>query len=202
MLEWVWQIICCLIFITVLSSLLPKKSYEKYIRLFSGMILILVIIKPVTESLDLDEKLAALFQSVQFQEEAGEFRRKLSDLEQNRFDKMTNEYEMQVEEEVKNLARSVGIEAEKTEAEIEKDPKSDGFGTVRRIRVSAREETEGKDSLVSPVEPVEIRTDSKEEQPASAIPAKADLEKEEELKRRISQYYGVEERNVEIWWKN
>ena len=55
---------------------------------------------------------------------------------------------------------------------------------------------------MSPVEPVEIRTDSKEEQPASAIPAKADLEKEEELKRRISQYYGVEERNVEIWWKN
>ena len=122
--EWVWQIICCLIFITVLSSLLPKKSYEKYIRLFSGMILILVIIKPVTESLDLDEKLAALFQSVQFQEEAGEFRRKLSDLEQNRFDKMTNEYEMQVEEEVKNLARSVGIEAEKQRRKLRRIPKA------------------------------------------------------------------------------
>ena len=43
LLEWAWQIICCLIFITVLSNLLPKTGYEKYIRLFSGMVLILLI---------------------------------------------------------------------------------------------------------------------------------------------------------------
>ena len=52
LLEWAWQIICCLIFITVLSNLLPKTGYEKYIRLFSGMVLILLILKPVTESLE------------------------------------------------------------------------------------------------------------------------------------------------------
>lgn len=199
--EWAWQIICCLIFITVLVNLLPKTGYEKYIRLFSGMVLILLVLKPVTANLDLDDKIAALFQNIQFQEEAGEFRRQLSQMEQNRFDKMTEEYERQVEEEITQMAQSAGLQAAKADVSIETNPESGSYGGVCRITLEIEEEKETP-SLVSPVEPVKIGGNSEEGQPASAIPAKADLEKSEALKRRISEYYGVEEQNVEIWWKD
>lgn len=201
LLEWAWQIICCLIFITVLSNLLPKTGYEKYIRLFSGMVLILLILKPVTESLDLDDKIAALFQNIQFQEEAGEFRRQLSQMEQNRFDKMTEEYEKQVEEEVTQMVQAAGLQAENAEVRIETNPESSSYGGVCRITM----EIEGKREetfLVSPVEPIKIGGAPEEGQPASAVPEKVDLEKSEALKRRISEYYGVEEQNVEIYWKD
>lgn len=204
LLEWVWQITCCLIFITVLANLLPKKCYETYIRLFAGMTLILIVIKPVTESLNLDDKIAALFENVRFQEEAGEFHRKLSEMEQDRLDKMVKEYRSQVEQETGRMADSLGIEAVKVTAEIEDDPRRAEFGTIRSIEMEVRKKTEkeANQPLVRPVKPVEISQNTEEGQPASAVPVKADLEKTGALKSRIGDYYGVEEKNVEIRWKD
>lgn len=204
LLEWVWQITCCLIFITVLANLLPKKCYETYIRLFAGMTLILIVIKPVTESLNLDDKIAALFENVRFQEEAGEFHRKLSEMEQDRLDKMVKEYRSQVEQETGRMADSLGIEAVKVTAEIEDDPRAAEFGAIRFIEMEVRKksEREEKQPLVTPVKPVEISQNTEDGQPASAVPVKADLEKTGALKSRIGDYYGVEEKNVEIRWKD
>ena len=204
LLEWVWQITCCLIFITVLANLLPKKCYETYIRLFAGMTLILIVIKPVTESLNLDDKIAVLFETVRFQEEAGEFQRKLSEMEQDRLDKIVKEYRGQVEQETGKMADSLGIEAVKVTAEIEDDPRTAEFGAIRSIEMEVRKkpEKEANQPLVRPVKPVEISQNTEEGQPASAVPVKADLEKTGVLKSRIEDYYGVEEKNVEIRWKD
>ncbi len=204
LLNWVWQITCCLIFMTVLENLLPKKCYERYIRLFAGMILILIVIKPVTESLNLDNKIAALFESVRFQEEAGEFHRKLSKMEQDRLDRMVKEYQEQVEKETGRMAGSLGMEAIKVTAEVEDDSGKAEFGTIRFIKMEVRnkQEKEENQPFMNPVKPVEILENTEGEQPASAVPVKPDLEKAAALKSRIGEYYGVEEENVEIRWND
>ena len=42
--EWIRNITYYLIFMTVVTNLLPDKKYEKYFRLFAGMVLILLAV--------------------------------------------------------------------------------------------------------------------------------------------------------------
>ena len=78
--EWIRNITYYLIFMTVVTNLLPDKKYEKYFRLFAGMVLILLVLKPFTGGLRLDDKLAYYFESISFQKEASELSSQLTDM--------------------------------------------------------------------------------------------------------------------------
>lgn len=54
--RWVSNIVYYLIFVTIITNLLPAGKYEKYLRLFAGCILILLVLQPLTGGLRLDEK--------------------------------------------------------------------------------------------------------------------------------------------------
>ena len=45
---WVKNIIYYMIFLSVVNNLLADSKYGKYIRLFSGMVLILLVVSPFT----------------------------------------------------------------------------------------------------------------------------------------------------------
>lgn len=53
--EWAGSILSFLILITVIRGILPSKKYEPYLRLFSGLMLILLVLQPVTGGLGLGE---------------------------------------------------------------------------------------------------------------------------------------------------
>ena len=55
--QWISSILCFLIFITMVIALLPAKKYEKYIRFFTGMMLILLVISPLTKGLRLEDRI-------------------------------------------------------------------------------------------------------------------------------------------------
>lgn len=52
--EWIQNIAFYLILITVLLHMLPDSDYKKYIRFFTGLILILLLITPVLKLLHID----------------------------------------------------------------------------------------------------------------------------------------------------
>ena len=72
--SWIQAIIFYMIFMNFMTNLLPGKAYARYVRLFMGMVLILLVIRPLTGSLRLDEQLARCFEEISFQKEAGEIR--------------------------------------------------------------------------------------------------------------------------------
>ena len=54
--EWAGSILSFLILITVIRGILPSKKYEPYLRLFSGLMLILLVLQPVTGGLGLESR--------------------------------------------------------------------------------------------------------------------------------------------------
>lgn len=122
--EWIRNITFYLIFMTVVGNLLPNKKYEKYFRLFAGMVLILLVLKPFTGGLRLDDKLAYYFEAITFKSEASELTSELSEMEEKRLVSMIRQYEEAVETDLTQMADSSGFECEKAEAVIEKDRKS------------------------------------------------------------------------------
>ena len=165
---WVKNLVFYLVFLTLVFHLLPSGKYEKYVRLFAGMVFILVAVRPFTTSLRLDERIALYFEEFSFRDEAADFRGELNEMEKRRLEELTGEYEAAVAGQVREMAAESGVEAASVEVEIDTDRDSGEFGKVTDIRLSGQagegafseEETPGRDG-----------TPSGEEDPAAGIEA-------------------------------
>ncbi len=215
--SWIRNITYYLIFITVVGNLLPNKKYEKYIKLFAGMVLILLVLKPITGGLRLDDTLAYYFESISLKKEAGELTGKLSEMDGKRLESMIARYEEAVGTDLKSMAETDGFTCRESRAEINQDQESSTFGHVVRVTlvlVPGGTGEEGTDIAVSgngnlPVKKVQ---EVEEVKIAGSEPEKTDdkgleevrKQKQEEnsrlsgLRRRIAEYYDLEEQDIEI----
>ena len=133
--RWAGNIISYLVFLTVLTGLLPAHKYEKYIRLFAGCILLLIVLKPLTDGLRLEERLNYLFTSLSFENEAGELKSKMDEIEVQRRNMVLSQYEAEASKEAVRVAAEAGFSVEKADVELEKDPESEQFASVRSVTV-------------------------------------------------------------------
>ena len=147
--HWAGNIVSYLVFLTVLTGLLPAHKYEKYIRLFAGCILLLIVLKPLTDGLRLEERLNYLFTSLSFENEAGELKSEMDEIEVRRRNIVLSQYEAEASKEAVRVAAEAGFSVEKADVELEKDPESEqcasetdsSGGTRQQADESLREST-------------------------------------------------------------
>ena len=80
---WVKNIIYYMIFLSVVNNLLADSKYGKYIRFFSGMVLILLVVSPFTGGLHLDEQISSMFKSISFQNDTDDLKQDLWGMEEH-----------------------------------------------------------------------------------------------------------------------
>ena len=131
--EWVRNITYYMIFITVAGNLLADSKYEKYLRFFAGMVLILLVLKPLTGGLRLDERIAYLFESITFQKEADDFKEKLWGMEDQRFAQVMGAYEDAVAMDLRGIAGDFGFTAKDVRVTIASDRDDPMYGHVTDI---------------------------------------------------------------------
>lgn len=209
--DWIRSIIYYLIFITVVVNLLPNKKYEKYIRFFAGVVLILLVLKPITGGLRLDDTLAYYFESISLKNEAGELTGEIAKMEGQRLNKMMSKYEEAVSGDLKTMAASAGFGCSMSKAEISQDQDSKKFGHVVRVSLILTPEVqkgqEGEEEAVPAVKVIEpIKKVAKVEgvKITGSPPEKEEKGRQEEnsqvsgLRRKIAEYYDLEEQDIEI----
>ena len=99
---WVKNIIYYMIFLSVVNNLLADSKYGKYIRFFSGMVLILLVVSPFTGGLHLDEQISSMFKSISFQNDTDDLKQDLWGMDERRLDQVIREYEQAVAAELKS----------------------------------------------------------------------------------------------------
>lgn len=207
--EWIRNITYYLIFITVVINLLPDKKYEKYIRLFAGMVLSLLVLKPITGGLRLDDALARYFEEISLQKEAGELTGKISDMDEKRLETMISGYEDAVAVDLKSMAETAGFDCKEAAARIDKDQNSPTFGRVMSVSLiltpkETSEETKSGVSVENEAEPIKRVQDVEGVKIGETKPQKREDRRQEEnsqlsgLRRRIIEYYDLEEQEIEI----
>lgn len=212
-LNWAGNILFFLVFLTVLENLLPNKKYGRYIRLFTGLVLILLIVQPVTRGLNLEERLARSFEAITFQQQADDLSREIMGIEQQRLQQIMGSYEEAVESDLNAMAEEMGYVSKGAHVVIEKNVDSQAYGSVVRIEMEVMETREGKeeqDDAIQAVNPVELVTIKvTEEETAEGISKEtreetkslSELSQEgtlNQLKRKVETYYGLETGKVEI----
>ena len=106
---WVKNIIYYMIFLSVVNNLLADSKYGKYIRFFSGMVLILLVVSPFTGGLHLDEQISSMFKSISFQNDTDDLKQDLWGMEERRLDQVIRKYEQAVAADVEAMARAEGF---------------------------------------------------------------------------------------------
>ena len=210
--HWAGNIVSYLVFLTVLTGLLPAHKYEKYIRLFAGCILLLIVLKPLTDGLRLEERLNYLFTSLSFENEAGELKREMDEIEERRRNMVLSQYEAEASKEAVRVAAEAGFSVEKADVELEKDPESEQFASVRSVTVyvagseagmEAAELEENQSSMIEieKIPPIEISLEQEQKQgePAAAQAVSwMNGEKIWELQQRLASCYQGEADHVEV----
>lgn len=223
--EWVRNITCYMIFITVACNLLADSKYEKYLRFFAGMVLILLVLQPLTGSLRLDERIAYLFESITFKNESGDFRERLWGMEDQRINQVMGTYETAVSVDLRGMAETAGYDCRQVRVKIETDQDSPYYGHVTDIYMKVGKGTEGGgeeppgSGSIRPVqipghkievEPVELD----EARPGETLPdggrnasrsLPADNSERVKLNgflRKVAGYYGLETTHVQMEWED
>ena len=97
LLEWARNIIFFMVFLSVISHLLADASYEKYIRFFAGIVLILITVSPLKGGLDFQEKAGRFFEEFSFFQEKEQAGKALSKADQERMGAFLAEYKKEAE---------------------------------------------------------------------------------------------------------
>lgn len=194
--SWIQNITYYLLFLAVLNQLLPGKKYAKYLKLFSGMVLILLFVQPFTKTLRVDEKLARYYEEFVFQYEAGDLKQEILGMESRRLSQVIEQYEEAVAMDVSNMAKDSGYYVADCRVSICQDKEAEAFGTVEQIflTVSQDELPEQAVEAIRPVEPVVIGEDEAKEA------AQEDAEPPEAVafRKKVASYYDLGENHVEI----
>ncbi|WP_432627465.1 stage III sporulation protein AF [Brotaphodocola sp.] len=141
--EWIRNLTGFFLFMSVMDHLMPEKTYRVYIRLFAGLVFILLVLQPFTGNRRLEERIAQYYESNLFRYETGELKENLLGIEEKRRAQIASQYEAVIGQEISRMAQIDGFEVAGCWVEINQDVDSEQFGEIMGVRVevcSARHE--------------------------------------------------------------
>ena len=178
--EWIRSLVFYLILMTTVLNFLPNRKYEKYLRLFTGMVFILLVFGPLGDLTGLEERMAGAFGRITFQNDVKLLQREIADADGTRMKRLADSYRRAV------------------------DPERPGFGSVLEVKLIVGIPGSGDPG------PLEGDTEAFRGQGAETWSREengreAGLERRRRanreignLKTRIGEYYGVEEGRIRI----
>lgn len=199
--SWVRNITFYMIFLSVAENLLADSRYEKYLRFFGGIVLILLVVQPVTGILGLDQKAAGLFQQLSVQMETGDLQDRLREMEEQRQDQVVLAYQNAIGQDISRMAEERGFSCLVVRTEIEEDPESPDYGRLRSVYMelgpgrTGEEESQDGTIRIPMIQAGEGERENREED----LREKAGVN---ELIGKVGEYYELEPGAVQAVWKD
>ncbi len=202
-LNWVGNILFYLVLVTAAENLLPGKKYGRYVRLAAGMVLILLVLKPLTEGFHLEEQITRSLETFTYQQDARDLSREILGIEKQRLAKVMDSYEQAVEADLNAMTQEEGLVPVDIQVVMDRDEESGDWGSVVGIRMEVRGKGEAEEAgpavqAVNPVEPVTVTLREPETEGSRGAGERSEVE---QLRRKVESYYGLEAGKVEITYK-
>lgn len=213
--SWVKNIIYYMIFLSVVNNLLADSKYEKYIRFFAGMVLILLIVSPLTGKLRLDEQISSMFRTISLHNDTDDLKSQLWEMDDKRLGSIMGTYEEAVEQDVAAMAEADGLTCVAAAVRIDGDRNSSTYGQVTDIQmqVKSRDETTvSKDdgagghsvnvdaACVDSIQVESVKLGEKAQDGSGTTDKSNEIVNH--LTGKVAQYYGIEESHIKVQWKN
>lgn len=187
--QWVRNIVFYIIGVGVIYQLLPGKEYHKYMKYFTSIILVLLVLSPLTGFFHLDEKLEYYFQSFTYRQEASDFSVRLKEADEQRYKDVLKEYETMVENNIEAMAAKRDLYLASCDVMLEEDAESAGFGSITGIRAAVTYKRLGNQQIT--VDEIRIGNE-KQADDTSKHPVL------EQVRQDIMDFYSISEEQVTV----
>ncbi len=198
--NWVKDIIIFLVLTTIISNLLGKSNYKKYVNLVAGIILVILVISPLLKLFQLGDTLDYYFSVNTFSTEAKDLNGKLLDMEKGQMSAILQEYKEGIKGQVIKILENQELYLIDIQIMIEEDLDSDAFGNLKALDIHAsyiRQDIVNKSSKIEKVEIDSIEIGS---QIKTASNADRDTLSPSEInvKNLLSDFYNMNPDNINI----
>ncbi len=195
---WIRNIVIYMILNTVIMNLVGGKNYKKYVSIVSGMILVLIVIAPIMDFMKIEDKLELFLDRNEFSVEASDFKMDLSRMEEAGRDAIFAEYEEKIRLQVKAELAKEKLTLTDFDLKLDQDTESPDFGSILSMDVTATieyndQKEENKRLMIEEIEISHIRINDKEAD-AEKLPSPLEIV----MKKRLSDFYNIEQDNINI----
>lgn len=192
-LTWVFSIAVFLILITLILQLLPER-FKKYLNFYTGILLMLIAIKPITSFLKIDASISSYFELGKMALELEEISNSLNLTRDVTEGKLIDEYNTIIEENITGLLIEYGYTIIDILIDWNLDAESEEYGSIKKIDIILRNKsTSGSISGIRPIEPIIIGR--QEDKNATAAATKPEIA---EIKNKLVGFYNLSEAHINI----
>lgn len=135
-LNWVWRIAVFYLLMTVTEQLLPSEKYRKYVRLYLGVVFLLLVLSPAASLAGLKEDLTEAMEQAGRQAARDELRIEQEAGNEARYRVILSEYREWIRTQTAQLVSEEGYSLEDLEVDFEEDPEAETFGRIREMRLT------------------------------------------------------------------
>jgi stage III sporulation protein AF len=154
--SWVKNIVIFLVLTTIITNLLGKSSYKKYVTLITGIILVILVISPLLKLFQLNETLDYYFTNNSLLAEAEDINDKLVGAEESQKGVIFNEYKAEIGKQVGNLLEKEDLYLVSCDATVDEDENSDAYGNILSLTVVASYIRSESDETSSEIKDIKI----------------------------------------------
>lgn len=140
--EWVIGIVGFILIMSVISHLINGKKFLKYIRLFMGLILVLIVLSPAGKLFSIEDVYNDILSVCTGELELSELKTELDTGLSEYADSVMEAYKDTITETVKGLVSEEGYEVAEIEADINVDEASEEYGVINSLKVYLSERVE------------------------------------------------------------
>ncbi len=79
--EWMQNLAVYMILVTIVIQMLPNNSYKKYVRFFTGLILIILLSGPILKILGIEQEFQTFYEQADYEQRVREIERATEFLE-------------------------------------------------------------------------------------------------------------------------
>lgn len=172
---WVKNLVCFYIFVTAVLHLLPKESYRKYVKFFTGLLLVVLVLTPVFSILQGEENLYDRIEQAGFFQELDNLKLDTAYLETSQQEIYRKEYEKAISMDIEQIAKRQELKVNKVEVSLTEECRVEKI--YLEVGLGEKERAYTEKALFSE---------------GAEYPAVYELQKE------LGDFYQVEEEQVEI----
>lgn len=195
--DLVRNILTYYIILSVLMAMIGKSSYKKYIEMFSGLVMIIIILNPLIKLFGAQDTLDMNLQKNQFYEVTQAESDDIMVAELKQRDAVLKQYKDTIAKQIDTVMKNYDYSATNVEVTIDEDVDSETFGQVKNISVCCQKGTEEESEEASVTQEIAI--------PEIKIGTKKEIEKEvtdtletKDAMLEIANMYGIEASQIKI----
>lgn len=198
--DWIRNIALFVIFSALIELLMPENHFRKYIHMILGLILMLILIRPITSIFwGKHNTFENLIEINQLEMDRQSILKQSSDIASKQEELIFETYKTNLGEQIRKLIeKNTDLIVNNITIIVNEDKKDKEYGVIQAVdmTVAKKEETNSKVIGIVPIKPIEINTNKKEKQNKKEAVQENEMEKN--IKKLLINFYNLSSDNIYI----